>query len=157
MKLQIALPAALLGLGAIAAPAETGNQVQNTNTYVQVLLEAPQNWVAGARLFPSNVIAGYNGDLCDYTAEDWAKFVQDKCKTFAECTSSLSFSGMAFFLIKDDPPANQPVVMALAGISSGSPRTRTWFGYVFRGGATTQADYVRLEDVEKSVAYSIAV
>lgn len=64
--------------------------------------------------------------------------------------------GMAFFQIKDDPPANQPVVMALAGISSGSPRTRHWFGYVFRGGATTQADYVRLEDVEKSVAYSIA-
>ncbi|CAH0025351.1 unnamed protein product [Clonostachys rhizophaga] len=135
MKLQIALSAALLGLGAIAAPAESSNnqQTQNTHTYVKVTLEEPLNWIAGARLFPSNVIAGYNGDLCDYTAEAWEKFVQDKCKTFAECTSSLSFSG----------------------ISSGSPRTRTWFGYVFRGGATTQVDYVRLQDVEKSVAYSI--
>ncbi|CAH0058451.1 unnamed protein product [Clonostachys solani] len=125
MKLQIFLSAALLGVGVVARP--------TTATFVKVTLEEPQNWIAGPSLFPSNVLAGYSGDFCDYTADTWAQFVLDKCKTFDACTSALAFSAL----------------------NSGSPRTRGWFGYAFKGGATTQADYIRAEDVEKSVAYSV--
>lgn len=40
-------------------------------------------------------------------------------------------------------------------INSGTPKDRYWFGYVFRGGPTTQSDYVRVEGVQDSVAYTI--
>ncbi|KAH6886919.1 hypothetical protein B0T10DRAFT_490494 [Thelonectria olida] len=43
-------------------------------------------------------------------------------------------------------------------INSGTPKERAWFGYCFRGGATTPADYKRdpAGCVEDSVAYTCA-
>lgn len=45
----------------------------------------------------------------------------------------------------------------VVAINSGTPKERVWFCYVYRGGATTEADYERdAEDgVEDSAAYTI--
>ncbi|VUC32282.1 unnamed protein product [Clonostachys rosea] len=127
MKLSLStiLPGALFAMEALAEP--------TTDKYIRVLLEEPQKWVAGSRLFPGNVIAGYNAGLGDYNAESWSNYVFEKCKSFDQCTSSLAFSA----------------------INSGTPKTEALFGYVFRGGPTTQKDYKRVEGVKNSVAYSI--
>ncbi|KAM4065053.1 hypothetical protein HRG_004606 [Hirsutella rhossiliensis] len=101
--------------------------------YVPVPLEEPLEWSAGNRLFPGNVIAGYNAGYEDYNKDTWAEHVLQQCKTFSACDSSLSFSA----------------------INSGTPKDRYWFGYVFRGGPTTQSDYNRVEGVQGSVAYTI--
>ncbi|UNI23291.1 hypothetical protein JDV02_009121 [Purpureocillium takamizusanense] len=103
------------------------------NEYARVPLDEPLNWVAGPSLFPVNVIAGYNAELAAYDRESWANHVLEQCSTFSDCTSTISFSA----------------------INSGTPKTRFWFGYVFRGGPTTQANYERRAGVLGSVAYSI--
>lgn len=40
-------------------------------------------------------------------------------------------------------------------INSGTPKKRFWFGYVFRGGPTSQKDYKRFKTVQDSVAYTV--
>ncbi|KZL78849.1 hypothetical protein CI238_12822 [Colletotrichum incanum] len=114
--------------GVSAAPLEP------RSSFVQVTLPAPQNWVAGGSLFPGQVIAAYHAELKDYSADTWSAYVLEKCKGYTACTSSMSYSA----------------------INSGSTGGRYWFGYVFRGGATTVADYERDEEVENAVADSIA-
>ncbi|KHN94069.1 uncharacterized protein MAM_08078 [Metarhizium album ARSEF 1941] len=94
-------------------------------------LPSPQNWIAGSRLFPGSIIAGYNADYDKYDAKSWAQHVLTQCKGYEACTSSLSFSG----------------------INSGTPKERAWFGYVFRGGKTKESDFQRADDVEDSVVY----
>lgn len=66
--------------------------------YVPVPLEEPLNWSAGRRLFPGNVIAGYNAGYGEYNKDTWAEHVLQQCKTFSACESSLSFSGRFCFL-----------------------------------------------------------
>ncbi|KJZ73897.1 hypothetical protein HIM_06790 [Hirsutella minnesotensis 3608] len=100
--------------------------------YVPVALEEPLDWSAGSRLFPGNVIAGYNAELNKYTKETWAAYMLNQCKLYSACDSSLSYSA----------------------INSGTPKDRYWFGYIFRGGATTQEDYTRVEGVQDAVAYT---
>lgn len=62
--------------------------------FERLSLPDPQDWSAGKRLFPGNVIAGYNADYHKYDKESWAAHVLEQCKGFEACTSSLSFSGM---------------------------------------------------------------
>ncbi|GJC82521.1 hypothetical protein ColLi_05359 [Colletotrichum liriopes] len=93
-----------------------------------------QNWVAGGSLFPGQVIAGYHGELGNYTADTWSAYVLEKCKSYTACTSSMTYSA----------------------INSGSTGGRYWFGFAFRGGATTVADYERDEEVGTAVADSKA-
>ncbi|CAG9936394.1 unnamed protein product [Clonostachys rosea f. rosea IK726] len=126
MRIQIICSQLLLVVSAVAAPTPRA-------TFALVPLEDPQNWVAGNSLFPSNIIAGYHADYDAYDSESWSNYVLEKCEAFAQCTSSETFSG----------------------INSGTPKIRYWFGYVYRGGATTQANYERADGVEDSIAYTI--
>ncbi|KAH8884375.1 hypothetical protein GQ53DRAFT_880134 [Thozetella sp. PMI_491] len=103
--------------------------------FTKVTLEEPLNWIAGRRLFPGNIIAGYHDDLDNYTASAWATYVLDQCKGYTACTSAEAFQAT----------------------NSGSTGGRYWFGYVYRGGPTTIADYVRDEGVTDSVAYTIVL
>lgn len=61
--------------------------------FTQVALTPPLNWIAGGSLFPSQIIAGYNADLDEYTAETWSDHILDACKTFDACTSADGFQG----------------------------------------------------------------
>ncbi|CAH0047307.1 unnamed protein product [Clonostachys solani] len=126
MRVQTICSQLLLVVSAVAAPTPRA-------TFALVPLEDPQNWIAGDSLFPSNIIAGYHADYDAYNSESWSNYVLDKCKAYAQCTSSETFSG----------------------INSGTPKIRYWFGYVYRGGATTQANYERVDGVEDSIAYTI--
>ncbi|KAK2037098.1 hypothetical protein LZ31DRAFT_547099 [Colletotrichum somersetense] len=126
--------AAVASAAVSAAPLEP-----RAASFAKVSLPAPLNWVAGASLFPSQIIASYHAEIADYTADAWAAYVLDKCKSYTACTSSMTFSG----------------------INSGSTGGRYWFGYVFRGGVTTVDDYDR-DDAEEdaigdSIAYTITV
>lgn len=56
-------------------------------------LEKPLNWIAGSRLFPANVIAGFNSELSQYDAQGWADYILGQCKQFSACTSTTSFQG----------------------------------------------------------------
>ncbi|CAG9985042.1 unnamed protein product [Clonostachys byssicola] len=132
MRIQTIYSQLLLVVSAIAAPTPRA-------TFELVPLEDPQNWVAGNSLFPSNIIAGYHADYDAYDSQSWSSYVLEKCKAFAQCTSSETFSGMS-------TPKR---------INSGTPKIRYWFGYVYRGGATTQANYERVDGVEDSIAYTI--
>ncbi|KAK7754888.1 hypothetical protein SLS62_003202 [Diatrype stigma] len=96
-------------------------------------LDTPLNWVAGASLFPGNVIAGFNSELSQYDAQGWADYVLDQCKQYSACTSTVSYQAT----------------------NSGSTGGRFWFGYVFRGGPTTAEDYVRETGVEDSIVFTI--
>ncbi|KAK1596070.1 uncharacterized protein LY79DRAFT_667560 [Colletotrichum navitas] len=125
----LATVAAVASAGVSAAPLEPRNA-----TFVKVALPSPLNWVAGAPLFPSQVIASYHAELGDYTSDTWAAYVLEKCKTYTACTSSMTFSG----------------------INSGSTGGRYWFGYVFRGGATTLDDYDRDDEAEDAIGDSVA-
>ncbi|KAK1974936.1 hypothetical protein LZ30DRAFT_786648 [Colletotrichum cereale] len=125
---------AILGTVAAVAASVSAAPLEPRSSFVQVPLPAPLNWVAGAPLFPSQLIAGYNADLGDYTAETWAAYVLDKCKSFSACTSSMTFSG----------------------INSGSTGGRYWFGYVFRGGVTTVDSYERDDEAGDAIADSMA-
>ncbi|GKT57157.1 hypothetical protein ColTof4_11309 [Colletotrichum tofieldiae] len=129
MKVATLLNTAVaVSAGVSAAPLEP------RSSFVQVALPAPQNWVAGGSLFPGQVIAGYHGELGNYTADAWSAYVLEKCKSYAACTSSITYSA----------------------INSGSTGGRYWFGFAFRGGATTVADYERDEEVGTAVADSTA-
>lgn len=59
----------------------------------KVDLKAPADWIAGPRLFPGNVISGYNADYHKYNAKHWEEYVLEKCKSFDQATSSISYSG----------------------------------------------------------------
>ncbi|KAK2616547.1 hypothetical protein QQS21_000590 [Conoideocrella luteorostrata] len=100
--------------------------------FERLSLPDPQNWLAGDRLFPSNVIASFNGEYDKYNKESWAEYVLAQCKGFEACTSSLSYSA----------------------INSGTPEERAWFGFAFRGGKTTVDDYKRADGVEDAVVYT---
>ncbi|KAK1961962.1 hypothetical protein LY78DRAFT_587599 [Colletotrichum sublineola] len=119
---------------AVASTAVSAAPLEPRASFVQVPLPTPLNWVAGSSLFPSQIIAAYHGELGDYTADTWAAYVLEKCKGYTACTSSMSFSG----------------------INSGSTGGRYWFGYVFRGGATTVANYERDDEAEDAIGDSIA-
>ncbi|EHA57544.1 hypothetical protein MGG_10542 [Pyricularia oryzae 70-15] len=118
---------------AAALPAAPEGQAAAAKTLVKVNLPAPDNWLTGSRLFPANIIASYNAELKDYaTADAWNAFVLDKCQSFTACTSTASYQA----------------------INSGSTGGRYWFGEVYRGGATTPADYERVPDAAFGVTNS---
>jgi hypothetical protein len=62
--------------------------------FTQVALTPPLNWIAGNSLFPSQIIAGYNAELAEYTAEEWSAHMLDACEGFEACTSVDGFQGM---------------------------------------------------------------
>lgn len=62
--------------------------------FTQVALTPPLNWIAGNSLFPSQIIAGYNAESAEYTAEEWSAYILDACKSYAACTSADGFQGM---------------------------------------------------------------
>ncbi|OAA43621.1 hypothetical protein NOR_04196 [Metarhizium rileyi] len=99
--------------------------------YQRLHLPDPQNWIPGSSLFPGNVIAGYNANYNEHDKESWAALVLERCESYADCTSSATYSA----------------------INSGTPKYRAWFGYLFRGGQTAEADYERAAGVEDSVIY----
>ncbi|KYK55118.1 hypothetical protein DCS_07080 [Drechmeria coniospora] len=127
-------------------------------TFDRVKLADPQNWVAGISLFPSQIIAGYNAKLDEYTAQQWADHVLAECKKFRACTSTVSFAGKPtpHFPTIEFSYTNDVVDMTIAD-NSGDDGGRFWFGYVFRGGATTPASYKRSKNgnVSDSVAYTV--
>lgn len=55
-------------------------------------LELP-GWDAGDRLFPANVIEGYHDDYNNQTAKSWSHHVLERCRTFEDGTSTISYSG----------------------------------------------------------------
>ncbi|PIG83977.1 hypothetical protein AARAC_008634 [Aspergillus arachidicola] len=130
MKLLSVLASTFLTVAAIPYSS------QSQGRFEIVDLPDPKNWVAGRRLFPANVIAGYNAAYDQYDAESWADYVLNKCYGYHDCTSTITFSA----------------------INSGTPKDRFWFGYVFRGGPTTPNDYKRdwnpLSAVEDSIAFT---
>ncbi len=65
-------------------------------------LEKPLNWLPGPRLFPANVIAGFNAELSQYDAESWADYVLEQCTRYSACTSTASYQG-AFPLLPPSP------------------------------------------------------
>ncbi|KAM3464867.1 hypothetical protein MY5147_009421 [Beauveria neobassiana] len=101
-------------------------------TFQRLPLPDPQDWVAGERLFPSNVIAGYNAKYNEYNKETWAAYVLKHGEGFEACGSTIAYSA----------------------INSGTPKDRMWFGYVFRGGSTTPQDYERAENVQDTIVYT---
>ncbi|WQF90297.1 hypothetical protein CDEST_15311 [Colletotrichum destructivum] len=126
--------AAIFSTALAASAGVSAAPLEPRSSFVQVPLPAPQNWAAGGSLFPGQIIAAYHADAKDYTADTWSAYVLEKCKGYTACTSSLSYSA----------------------INSGSTGGRFWFGFVFRGGATTVADYERVEEAESGVTDSIA-
>lgn len=62
--------------------------------FTQVALTPPLDWIAGGSLFPSQIIAGYNAPLDEYTAEEWSAHILDACKGYEACTSADGFQGM---------------------------------------------------------------
>ncbi|KAI8803279.1 hypothetical protein BJ742DRAFT_506162 [Cladochytrium replicatum] len=122
-----------------AAPISAQLEARQVNTavFVKVPLAEPLNWIAGSRLFPSNIIAGYHADLSEYNEDGYVAYILAQCRTFKDCTSFEIFQGN----------------------NSGSDGGRFWFGYVYRGGATNPAWYERYDDptaaVTNSVAYTI--
>ncbi|PFH57842.1 hypothetical protein XA68_14495 [Ophiocordyceps unilateralis] len=121
-------PTSLLSIAALASAASAVR-------YERIVFSGQDNMVAGKRLFPGNVVAGYNADYGNYTSDTWAGYILDQCKTVYKeaCDSTISFSA----------------------INSGTPKYRAWFGYVFRGGITTPADYVESEGVQDTVVYVV--
>ena len=65
-----------------------------------VSLVQPDNWIAGPRLFPSQVIAGYSADYEDYNVGTWAAYILEQAQGFDAATSCISFSGERFFLLR---------------------------------------------------------
>lgn len=122
----------------------------------KVDLKAPADWIAGPRLFPGNVISGYNADYHKYNAKHWEEYILEKCKSFDQATSSISYSGKFPMPSHVSKPKTTLQLTLMLAINSGTPKERAWFGYCFRGGPTTKKDYVREHKVEHSVAYSKA-
>ncbi|KAK4452508.1 hypothetical protein QBC34DRAFT_377000 [Podospora aff. communis PSN243] len=110
------------------------NKADNgSREFVLLQLPEPSNWQAGDRLFPELVIAGFHAHLDDYNDVSWTNHVMDLCVGFEFCTSILAFQAT----------------------NSGDPKVRYWFGYAFAGGPTTEADYVRNDDVSNSAVYTV--
>lgn len=63
--------------------------------FTQVVLTPPLNWIAGSSLFPSQIIAGYNADVSEYTADEWSAYMLDACQSFTDCMSVDGFQGMS--------------------------------------------------------------
>lgn len=61
--------------------------------FTQVALTPPLNWIAGNSLFPSQIIAGYNAEVSEYTAEEWSAHILEACQGFSACTSADGFQG----------------------------------------------------------------
>lgn len=82
--------------------------------FTQVLLTPPLNWIAGTSLFPSQIIAGYNADVSEYTAEEWSAYMLDACQGFTACTSVDGFQGMfsAHYLEALEPDHHLPMLTA---------------------------------------------
>jgi len=135
MQLSASFVTALLAFSAAhAAASPPPSPMFEVQDYKRVNLSKPLNWIAGPSLFPGNVIAGYNADLSEYNAEGWAAYILKQCKAFSACTSTIS---------------NQAT-------NSGSTGGRYWFGYVFRGGPTSQKNYAREDGVTDSIAFTIS-
>ncbi|KAK8051459.1 hypothetical protein PG993_002844 [Apiospora rasikravindrae] len=135
MQLSI-LPALFLAATAAALPVDIA--LEPRASFARVNLPAPANWMANRSLYPSNIIAAYNAEPAQYaSAESWAAYILAKCQGYRDCTSCISYSA----------------------INSGSTGGRYWFGEVYRGGATTPAQYERETDpslgVTNSIAYTI--
>ncbi|KAK6819660.1 hypothetical protein PG995_011058 [Apiospora arundinis] len=127
-----ATAAALPVADVAAAPADLATRAAS---FARVNLPAPANWMAGSTLYPGNIIAAYNAEPAKYaTAESWAAYILAQCQGYRDCTSCISYSG----------------------INSGSTGGRYWFGEVYRGGATTPAQYERETDASLGVTNSIA-
>lgn len=62
-------------------------------SFTPVALTPPLNWVAGPRLFPGNVIAGYNANLTEYDATSWGLHILQACAGYTACTSAHAFQG----------------------------------------------------------------
>ena len=84
--MKLTLAALALATMASAAP-------QSPKKFTRVPLPG-DNYVAGKTLFPGNVIEGYDDDYDTWNKDTWAQHMLDQCKTFDNCTSTLSFSGM---------------------------------------------------------------
>lgn len=87
MKLST-LPIAFLATVIMATPTPP-----STAPLTQLNLPDPQDWIAGPRLFPTNVVAGYHANLTQYNKDSWAKYVKGQCERFSACTSSITYSG----------------------------------------------------------------
>ncbi|KAE8312078.1 hypothetical protein BDV41DRAFT_577918 [Aspergillus transmontanensis] len=116
MKLFYTLPSALLFVTGLSSPLHTNND------YFPVDLPPPDNWIAGPRIFPSQVLpnGGFHADYDKYNADTWAEYVNSQCENL-DGRSTISF----------------------AAINSGSsPKCLFWFGYCF-GVSSTPDDYKR--------------
>ena len=122
--------------------------------FYPVPLPPPEDWLPGPQLFPRQVIAGYSADYKDYNADTWATYILEQAQGFAAATSCASFSGERSFLLRLTSRFEvQDWLDVIPAINSGTPKDRYWFGYVFRGGHVTVADFQREEGVEGSRAY----
>ncbi|KAK7956721.1 uncharacterized protein PG986_005943 [Apiospora aurea] len=140
MQLPI-LPTLFLAATAAALPvsdAAAADLEPRAASFARVSLPAPANWMTDSSLYPRNIIAAYSAEPAQYaSAESWAAYILAKCQGYRDCTSCISYSA----------------------INSGSTGGRYWFGEVYRGGATTPAQYEREADpslgVTNSIAYTI--
>ncbi|KAK8105825.1 uncharacterized protein PG998_003703 [Apiospora kogelbergensis] len=136
MQLSL-LPALFLAATAAALPVDVAvpGLDSRATSFARVSLPAPANWMAGSTLYPRNIIAAYNAETAEYaSAESWAAYILAQCQSYRDCTSCISYSG----------------------INSGSTGGRYWFGEVYRGGATTPAQYERETDASLGITNSIA-
>ncbi|KAL8383249.1 hypothetical protein RB595_006819 [Gaeumannomyces hyphopodioides] len=117
---------------ALALPTPEVDAATAAKVLVKVDLPAPNNWLTTSRLYPSNLIAGYNAAVAAYDAESWNAHILEKCQSFRDCTSTASWQGT----------------------NSGSTGGRYWFGEVYRGGPTTAADYERVPDAAFGITNS---
>ncbi|KAI9327602.1 hypothetical protein DFJ73DRAFT_800841 [Zopfochytrium polystomum] len=109
------------------------NTADATTVFTPVALAPPLNYLAASKLIP-RIIAGYNADIAAYNATGWANHVLDQCRTYKLCTAALSFQAQ----------------------NSGSTGGQYWFGYVYKGGAVTAADFERDDDPVDNVKDSYA-
>ncbi|KAI9934003.1 hypothetical protein MW887_005075 [Aspergillus wentii] len=66
MKLLYLLSGALLSMTGMSYP------FLSADNFSPVPLPPPENWLAGPRLFPQNVIAGFHADYDKYNAKSWS-------------------------------------------------------------------------------------
>ncbi|KAJ6438769.1 replication factor A protein 3 [Purpureocillium lavendulum] len=131
LQYDFRMKASILGL--ISDLAVLGTSLPSADrTFVRLALEDPPNWFANDKL-TARIIDGFSEIYNQSTADAWAQSILDKCQANTACTSSVSLSADNF--------------------GTG----RLWYGYLFKGGATTPADYVRMDGkVQDSVVYTVA-
>ncbi|KAH0592008.1 hypothetical protein MHUMG1_10219 [Metarhizium humberi] len=104
--------------------------------FVPVNFTNPLNWLASQALMERKTGEDLRAPYKNFTAETWAAYVLNACKsTNYGCTSALGFS------------------MPLQFRGSGD---REWYGQMFSGNSTTEADYVRQEVIQDSIAYTLS-